>query len=90
MQFVYGRKQIALMADEKSPARISRRFLVINRSEMRINMFKEIKGLKMKELVNDSKATNIADILVAEKDNATNTTQEYSTETGKDFEFERD
>ena len=53
-------------------------------------MFKEIKGLKMKELVNDSKATNIADILVAEKNNETNTTQEYSTETCKDFEFERD
>ena len=38
MRFVSGRKQIALMADEKSPARISHRLLAINRSEMRINM----------------------------------------------------
>ena len=38
MQFVSERKQIALMADEKSPARISHRLLAINRSEVRINM----------------------------------------------------
>ena len=36
MQFVSERKQIALMADEKSPMRISHRLLTINRSEMRI------------------------------------------------------
>ena len=38
MQFVSERKQIAFMADEKSPARISHRLLAINRSEVRINM----------------------------------------------------
>ena len=38
MQFVYERKQIALKADEKSPARISHRLLARNRSEMRIKM----------------------------------------------------
>ena len=38
MQFVSERKQIALMADEKSPARISHRLFLINRSEMGINM----------------------------------------------------
>ena len=38
MQFVSERKQIALMADEKSPARISHRLLAINRSEVRDNM----------------------------------------------------
>ncbi len=42
MQFVSGRKQIALMADEKSPARISHRLLAINRSEMRLNMGNEV------------------------------------------------
>ena len=34
--FVSERKQIAIMAEEKSPARISLRLLAINRSEMRI------------------------------------------------------
>ena len=38
MQFVSERKQIALMADEKSSMRISHRLLAINRSEMRISM----------------------------------------------------
>ena len=41
MQFVFERKQIALMADEKSPTRISHRLLAINRSEMRSNMAKK-------------------------------------------------
>ena len=36
IQFVSERKQIALMADEKSSMRISHRLLTINRSEMRI------------------------------------------------------
>ena len=41
MQFVFERKQIALMADEKSPTRVSHRLLAINRSEMRSNMAKK-------------------------------------------------
>ena len=41
MQFVSELKQIALMADEKAPVRISHRLLAINRSEMRINMEKK-------------------------------------------------
>ena len=36
--FVSERKQIALMAEEKSPVRISLRLFAINRSEMRISM----------------------------------------------------
>jgi len=34
--FVSERKQIAMMADEKSPARISHRLFATSRSEMRI------------------------------------------------------
>lgn len=38
LQFVLERKQIALPADEKPPARASHRLIVINRSEMRVKM----------------------------------------------------
>ena len=38
LQFVPERKQIALPADEKTPARASHRLIVINRSEMRVKM----------------------------------------------------
>ena len=38
--FVYERKQIALMAEEKSPSRISLRLFAINRSEMENIMIK--------------------------------------------------
>ena len=38
--FVSERKQIAIMADDKSPARISHRLFAMTRSEKRINMIK--------------------------------------------------
>ena len=38
--------KLLLMTDEKSPARISHRLLVINRSEMRINMELTLNGIK--------------------------------------------
>ena len=38
--FVFERKQIAMIADEKSPTRISHRIFATSRSEMGINMNK--------------------------------------------------
>lgn len=38
LQFVPERKQIALPADEKPPARVSHRLIIISRSEMRVKM----------------------------------------------------
>ena len=47
--FVSERKQIAIMAEEKSPVRISLRLFAINRSEMRINMDNSCKNNKITE-----------------------------------------
>ena len=41
-RFVSERKQISLIADEKSPARISHRFFATSRSEMRIREWLDI------------------------------------------------
>ena len=47
--FVSEQKQIAMMADEKSPARISHRLFATSCSEMRINMI--LQGLRDEELI---------------------------------------
>ena len=68
--FVSERKQIAIMAEEKSPAEISFRLFAINRSEMRISMkninysLKEVKDGSLILLHSKKEVTvNINDIL---------------------------
>ncbi|MBD8941714.1 MAG: hypothetical protein EGR71_04135 [Clostridiales bacterium] len=48
--FVSERKQIVMMAEEKSPTRIALRLLVINRSEMR-NFMDKIKAFKTENIL---------------------------------------
>ena len=55
--FVSERKQIALMAEEKSPVRISLRLFAINRSEMRIRL-KNILMMRKKGRTNTRHPTN--------------------------------
>ena len=69
MQFVFERKQIALMADEKSPMRISHRLLAINRSEMRISMENIVSKLIMYgDMPADSILMKLCDVSKRAKD----------------------